>query len=161
MSLSVDDILSDLAKLQPTQTISTPSSSSSSRHALLSLGHSLLPATLQSVDTDKGIASISSSSSGPSIDDLHNAISRVDQEKSQRAALHLSSVYLESARNLLALNQDESYQTHDDLTKDQAEKFGLFDDLHRRVAKLQSSNDGYINKLQETRLAVAGNDVQQ
>lgn len=155
MALSVDDILSDLEKLQQSQ----PPSSDSSRHQLLSLGHSLLSPSLQSGNLEKGIQPPSSANnSTPSINDLTSAIARLDQEESQIAALSLSSIYLDGARSLLELNQDQDSQTHLDsnTSRQQQQSVGLFDDLHRRVATLQSSNEGYMNKLQEVRSVVAG-----
>jgi hypothetical protein len=142
VALSVDDIMSDLAKLQQSQSSPSSSSSSSTTHPILSLGNSLLPATLQSERRIEGAR--------PSTDDadsLEEALSHID--RSQGDALHLSSVYLDSTRRVLALNQDRDRQDFPDGQAGQTG--GLFDDLHRRVAKLQSSNEGFKDRLQEMR----------
>lgn len=84
--------------------------------------------------------------------DLDQAVSQMDSQSttSQRAALHLSSIYLDSTRQVLALNQSSRGE------QGGVTSGGVFDDLHRRVAQLQSHNEAYWGRLQELRDAVAG-----
>jgi hypothetical protein len=143
MSLSIEDILDDLAKLQRPE---------STTHPILSLGNSLLPPNLQSekkLDTARQHSGLPDHSSTASRN-LEEVYTAVDQ--SQAGALHLSSVYLDSTRKVLALNQDRDRQESTNLQ--QQETGGLFDKLHRRVAQLQSSNEGFRNKLQEVRQVI-------
>jgi len=146
MSLSVEDILEDVEKLQRSQ---------STNHPILSLGNSLLPPNLQSekkVEVARQQPSLSDSSNASN--NLEEAFASIDQ--SQAGALHLSSVYLDITRQILALNQDRSRQEPGMIDSQQQETSGLFDDLHRRVARLQSSNEGSKSTVQDLRQVIVG-----
>jgi hypothetical protein len=163
-TLSADDIISELSQLHPapSSSMSSPASSSSTApHPLLSLGRTLLPPSLQ---TDAGASprsSLDAPSSEANLHLLHDALSRLDENQSptsQASALLLSSIYLSSTRNILALNQEREEEEDpwsDAQIKTGATTGGLFDDLHRRVAKLQSYNEGHLARLQEVRDLVA------
>ncbi|UZJ54187.1 hypothetical protein CBS101457_003507 [Exobasidium rhododendri] len=151
--ISVDDIISDLSRLSPQQASSsylTPST-----HPLLALGKSLLPSKLQSDEEINAVSFTSSSSPDATLTLLQDALTHLDDShtpKSQSSALLISSIYLGNARRVIALNQekeDESDPWSDE--QDKVSASGVFDDLHRRVARLQSFNEGYIARIQELR----------
>jgi hypothetical protein len=156
MALSVDDILIDLAQLHPQQS-SSPSltlTTNNATHPLLSLGKTLLPPTLQTNIQQESHRSSTTPTVAAPLTQLEEALSQVDgshTSESQQGALLLSSIYLDNTRNVLSLNQERDELDPWEADQGKEATNSLFDDLHRKVAKLQSSNEGYMARLQELR----------
>lgn len=169
-SITIDDIINDLATVQQASSSSSPSkailtATRSTRHPLLQLGHSLLPINLRS-DHDKTVPPWTSTNnvtgskdiSRPD-EDIEKALHALEDSSSadkQSAALHLSSLYLDVTEKTIALNHTRN--TSASASASEGQSSGIFDDLHVRIARLQAANESSLSKVQEVRQLIASGD---